>query len=70
MCVQSLGGMIPQMRAWQPTPVFLPGESYRQKSPGSPWGRRVRHDGSDLAYTHSPSCPVVGPQHLARLFWV
>ena len=25
-------GKIPWMRAWQPTPVFLPGESYRQRS--------------------------------------
>jgi len=23
---------IPRRRAWQPTPVFLPGESHRQKS--------------------------------------
>ena len=31
---------IPWMRAWQPTPVFLPGESYRQRSleGSSPWG--------------------------------
>ena len=38
-------------RKWQPTPVFLPGES---QGPGSLvgcllWGRRVRHDWSDLA---------------------
>ena len=25
-------GKIPWRRAWQPTPVFLPGESHRQKS--------------------------------------
>ena len=33
-------GKIPWRRAWQPTPVFLPGESHRQRSlPGySPWG--------------------------------
>ena len=24
-------GTIPQRRAWQPTPVFLPGESYGQR---------------------------------------
>ena len=29
-------------RKWQPTPVFLPGESQG-------WGHRVRHDWSDLA---------------------
>ena len=25
-------GKIPRRRAWQPTPVFLPGESHRQRS--------------------------------------
>ena len=25
-------GMIPGVRAWQPTPVFLPGESHGQRS--------------------------------------
>ena len=36
-------GKIPWSRKWQPTPVFLPGESHGQKSPVgySPWGRRV-----------------------------
>ena len=29
-------------RAWQPTPVFLPGESHRQRSlaGNSPWGHK------------------------------
>ena len=33
---------IPWRRAWQPTPVFLPGESYGQRSlvGYSPWGRK------------------------------
>ena len=33
-------------RAWQPTPVFLPGESQGQRSLAgySPRGRRVGHD--------------------------
>ena len=32
-------GTIPWRRAWQPTPVFLPGESHEQRSLGSysPW---------------------------------
>ena len=44
-------GRLPWRRAWQPTPVFLPGESHGQRSPAgySPWGRRVRHDWNDLA---------------------
>ena len=34
--------MIPWRRAWQPTPVFLPGESHGQRSLAgySPWGRK------------------------------
>ena len=35
-------GKIPWRRAWQPTPVFLPGESHGQRSlvGHSPWGRK------------------------------
>ena len=35
-------GKIPWRRAWQPTPVFLPGESLGQRSlvGYSPWGRK------------------------------
>ena len=38
-------------RKWQPTPVFLPGESQGQGSLVGCclWGHRVRHDWSDLA---------------------
>ena len=33
---------IPWKRAWQPTPVFLPGESHGQRSQAgySPWGHK------------------------------
>ena len=33
-------------RAWQLTPIFLPGESYGQRSlvGYSPWGHRVEHN--------------------------
>ena len=43
----------PLEEAWQPTPVFFPGESYWQRSLEgySPWVA-VRHDWSDLARTH------------------
>ena len=36
------GGNISQWRTWQPTPVFLPGESHEQRSLAgySPWGRK------------------------------
>ena len=43
---------IPWKRAWQPTPVFLTGESHGQRSLWgySPWGsQRVGHDCSDWA---------------------
>ena len=56
--VWSLGWEDPWRRGWQPTPVFLPGQSHGQrtlegyKSVGS---QRVRHDRSDLAHTaHAP----------------
>ena len=39
-------GKIPWRREWQPTPVFLSGESHGQRSlvSYSPWGCRVGHD--------------------------
>ena len=42
------------MRAWQFTPVFLPGESYGREPSGlqSMGSQRVRHDWSDLAHSH------------------
>ena len=35
-------GKIPWRRAWQPTPVFLPGKSHGQRSLAaySPWGHK------------------------------
>ena len=42
-------------RKWQPTPVFLPGESHRD-SIGS---KRVRHDWSDLAQIHTMGHPLL-----------
>ena len=40
--VQSLGWKILWRRKWQPTPVFLPGESHGQRSLAgySPWGHK------------------------------
>ena len=48
-------------RAWQPTAVFLPGESHGQRSLAgySPWCHRVRHDWSDLAHTHKRTAMLV-----------
>ena len=58
MWVRSLGGDgLTWRRAWQPIPVFLPGESLGQRSLASysPQGHRVKHDWSDLACTASCS---------------
>ena len=44
---------------WQPTPVFLPGESHGQRSlvGYSPWGHKVGHD-----WAHSTSLWLCGSQ--------
>ena len=47
--------MIPWRRPWQPTPVFLPGESQQTEEPGGQQSmglQRVRHDWGDLASMH------------------
>ena len=36
--IQSLGGEDPLEEAWQPTPVFLPGESHGQRSLAAAYG--------------------------------
>ena len=45
---------IPCRRAWQPTPVFLPGESQGQRSLAgcSPWGCK-ESDRTEATYTHA-----------------
>ena len=42
---------IPWRSAWQPTPVFLPGDSHGQRSLAgrSPWGRRVGREVTEHA---------------------
>ena len=51
-------GKISWRRKWQPTPVFLPGESHGQRSleSSSPQGlKRVRHDGAtEHVHMHIP----------------
>ena len=46
---------IPWRRAWQPTPVFLPGESHGQRSlvGYSPWGCKELHTTEWLTHTHT-----------------
>ena len=66
-------GKILWRREWQPTPVFLPGESHGQRSLDgySPWGREtVRHDlvttttttlGAQVPACHSSMCQYFLP---------
>ena len=59
MLVRPLGWEIPWRRAWQPTPVFLPGESLEQRSLAGycPMrSQRVGHNSSKLAHRHACTC--------------
>ena len=63
--IPRLGGS-PWSRKWQPTPVFLPGESHGQRSLGSysPWGRRE----SDTTERLSSHDAALRRSHLALRF--
>ena len=54
-------GKIPWRRKWQPTPVFLPGDSHGQRSPAgySPWGRK-KSDTPECAHTHTHTKHYIG----------
>ena len=56
-------GKIPWRRAWQPTPVFLPGESHGQRSLGgcSPWGHKDSDTTEATADTHRCAAICRGP---------
>ena len=45
---------IPWRKAWQPSPVFLPGESHGQRNQAgySPWGHRVEHNNDQAQHTY------------------
>ena len=62
--------MIPWIRAWLPTPVFLPGESHEQRSLAgySPQGCRVRHNGASTTHTGKESATSVIPPSSTSLF--
>ena len=61
MQVQSLGWEDPGRRAWQPTPVFLPGEPHGDRSlvGYSPWGRKEPVTTERLTQVPSRSIHVV-----------
>ena len=51
---------IPWRRAWQPTPVFLPGKSHGQRSlvGCSPWGHRESDTTEAAEHAHACSPPL------------
>ena len=54
-------GKIPWRRAWQPTPVFLPGESHGQRSlvGYSPWGCKESDMNEVTSHACTPQLPVL-----------
>ena len=59
--VRSLGWENPCRREWQPTPVFLPGESHGQKSLVGYIVHGVARVGHDLSTNPPPSCIAAQP---------
>ena len=57
-CFDLRVGKIPQRRAWQSTPVFLPGESYGQRSLAgySPQGQKESNTTEAMARMHARAC--------------
>ena len=59
-------------RKWQPTPVFLPGEFYGQRSlvGSSPWGCKESDTTERLALTHSWCMCVWVLSHFSQTLWL
>ena len=53
--VRSLGQEDPWRREWLPTPAFLPGEFYEQRSLAScsSWGHKESDTAEQLTHTHT-----------------
>ena len=62
--VQSLGDEDTQRRAWQPTPVFWPGEFHGQRSLAGygPWGHKESDTSERLTTGPLGNSPVLVPQ--------
>ena len=60
-------GKIPRWRAWQPTPVFLPGIFHEQRSlvGYSPWGRKERDTAEQLSI-HTQREAAASPHGMVR----
>ena len=72
-CVRSLGWEDPGRRAWQPTPVFLPGEPHGQRSLAgcSPWGHKALNTTEKLTvnlYVEAPNPSTSGTVFGNRAF--
>ena len=54
ICANKLQSQVPWRRAWQPTPVFLPGEFHGQRSMAgySPWGHKELDTTEQLTLSH------------------
>ena len=65
-------GKIPWRKAWQPTPVFMPGESSWTEEPGrlqSMWSQRVGHDWATKHNHKQAQWRTYSLQHLFFLKW-
>ena len=60
-------GKIPRRRPWQPTPLFLPGESHGQRSLAgySPWGHKESDTTEVVERVHTHTYIKVGREHLS-----
>ena len=72
---QSLSRKIPWRRVWQPTPIFMPGESHGQKSlvGYSPWGCKESDTTEQLTLdwgTHSSVTGVNGFDYSVLSTWM
>ena len=70
--VQSLGWEITQRRVWQPTPVFLLGESMDRGTSGLQFvgSQRIGHDWSNLAHMHTFKPAYFESSRLPSTMWV
>ena len=68
--IHSWVGKIPWRRKWQPTPVFLPGESHRRRSLEgySPWGCKSWTWLSNCAHSAHKVWRGCSPSYLARVW--
>ena len=68
-------GKTPWGREWEPTPVFLPGESHGQRSLAgySPWGRKESNTTEATSHTHSMSsawCQWLHLRAIQTIYWL